>query len=114
MRKPRVWVGVWGICCADPTGCAWRAMDDVTWTPRAQRRAACVVSRNCIARHRRQLERAKSAALQVRGPNLMPFTVDKQTTLLVGLWRALRDDLVPFAALNMSDWTAAGVAPVDK
>ena len=40
------------------------------------------------------------------GRGLLPFTVDKQTLMLASLWRALRDELIPFATLNVSDWTS--------
>ncbi len=49
-------------------------------------------------------------ALQVVGWGLMPFTVDKQTLMLASLWRAFRNELVPFAALNISSWAPADAA----
>ena len=47
------------------------------------------------------------------GWGLEPFTVDKQTLMLAGLWRAFRDELVPFGTLNVSSWTPADAASVD-
>ncbi len=50
-----------------------------------------------------------ACGLQVVGWALEPFTVDKQTLMLYSLWRALRDELVPFGAINVSSWSSADV-----
>lgn len=55
--------------------------------------------------------RLRCLPLQVSGQQLMPFTEDKQTVLLVALRNAYQTVNAPLVCLNVTDWqTGSGSA----